>query len=207
MTKLATLVFPRPTCLIAFEVAATALASFWLRECGHSTTKSDPSWYWSAPAGAMGASANASAAADGLADRFDGSQHLVCKIAPVSDHMLFVAVGTGEVKGPPRFNPYELAKVIGAGSHSPHEAALKYQRGALEPLQQIWRANRARYFEIGKEGNGPTLIPQGFAFIGLDQEGIISVAGSDFKLVGPPISIVRLSRKGSIEWVSRGVCQ
>ena len=191
--------------------------------------------------------------------------------------MLFVAVGTGEVKGPPRFNPFELAKVIGAGSHSPHEAALEYQRCALEPLQQIWRANRARYFEIGKEGNGPTPIPQGFAFIGLDQEGIISVAGSDFiqdaanppnlhaselqefagknvddvyfypigiyagvpsfgvinawiygekigvpaaltraleaqvkatpKLVGPPISIVRLSRKGSIEWVSRGVCQ
>jgi hypothetical protein len=27
------------------------------------------------------------------------------------------------------------------------------------------------------------------------------------KLVGPPISIVRLSRKGSIEWISRAACK
>jgi hypothetical protein len=217
-------------------------------------------------------------AADSLANRLEGGQHLICKIAQVSDHMLFVAVGTGRVEGPLRFDPYELGRIIGANSQSSHEAALKYERAALGPLQQIWRANRARYFEIGEGGNGPTPKgPGGFAFIGLDQDGNISAAGSDFvedaatppnllaselrefagknaddiffypmgvyasvpssgvinawiytekigvpdalrraieaqikaapKLVGPPISIVRLSRKGSVEWISRGVCQ
>jgi hypothetical protein len=93
-------------------------------------------------------------AADSLANRFEGGQHSVCKIAQVSDHMLFVATGTGTVEAPLHFNPYELARIISANSHSPHEAALKYVRAALKPLQQIWRANRARYSEIG-EGNGP----------------------------------------------------
>jgi hypothetical protein len=119
-------------------------------------------------------------AADSLANRFDGSQHSVCKITQVSDHMLFVATGTGAVEGPLHFNPYEVARIIGANSHSPREAAMKYARAALEPLQQIWRVNRARYFEIG-EGNGPKPKgPQVFRFIGLDQDGNISAAGTDF---------------------------
>jgi hypothetical protein len=216
-------------------------------------------------------------AADSLANRFEGGQHSVCKIVQVSDHMLFVATGTGTVEPPLHFNPYELARISSINSHSPHEAALKYARAALEPLQQIWRVNHARYFEIG-EGNGQKPKgPQAFTFIGLDQDGNISAAGSYFvedtatppnlrmnelqefagknaddiffypmgvfasvpspgvinawiyaekigapdalkraieaqikatpRLVGPPISIVRLSRNGSIQWVCRGVCK
>jgi len=191
--------------------------------------------------------------------------------------MLFVATGIGTVDAPLYFNPYELARISSVNSHSPREAALQYARAALEPLNQIWRMNRARYYEIG-EGNGPMPQgPQAFTFIGLDQDGNISAAGSDFvedaatppnllanqlkefagknaddiffypmgvyesvpspsvinewiytdkigapdalkraieaqikatpNLVGPPISIVRLSREGAIQWVSRGVCK
>jgi hypothetical protein len=215
-------------------------------------------------------------AADSLANRFEGGHHSVCKIVQVSDHMLFVATGTAAVEAPLHFDPYELARISSTNSHSPHEAALKYASAALAPLQQIWRVNRARYFEI--EGNGPKPKgPQAFTFIGLDQNGNISAAGSYFvedaatppnlranelqeftgknsddiffypmgvtasvpspgvinswiytdkigapealkraiedqikatpKLVGPPISIVRLRRKGSIRWVCRGVCK
>jgi hypothetical protein len=119
-------------------------------------------------------------AADSLANRFEGGQHSVCKVVQVSDHMLFVATGTGAVEAPLHFNPYELARISSTNSHSPHEAALKYAIAALEPLQQIWRVDRARYFEIG-EGNGPKPKgPQAFTFIGLDQNGNVSAAGSYF---------------------------
>ena len=66
-------------------------------------------------------------AADSLANRFEGGQHSVCKIAQVSDHMLFVATGIGTVDAPLYFNPYELARISSVNSHSPREAAL--QRG------------------------------------------------------------------------------
>jgi len=217
-------------------------------------------------------------ATDSLSNRVEGGgPRLVCKIAQVSDHMLFASTGIGVAEYPP-FDPYALAKISSTNSRTPREAALKYASAALGPLQRVWGVARARYLKIQKE-SGPEAKgvphPQSFVFVGLDQNGNIAAVGSDFvedsstppklraedlqefttknsysfvslgvrgsvpsaevidawiykdkigapaalkrgieeqigatpKLVGPPISIVRLSRDGSLQWVSRGVCK
>jgi hypothetical protein len=214
-------------------------------------------------------------AADSLSNRMEGGQRMVCKIVQVSDHMLFAAAGTGATENP-HFNPYDLAKLSSADKRSPHEAATKYADDAIAPLQEIWRANRARYFELAEEAGGPKPPgPQDFNFVGLDKSGLISGYGTNFvedaatppnlranqlrdftgknandiflyrtgvvgnlpsdseingwvnadgapaalkraietqikatpNLVGGEISIVRLGRDGSINWINRGECK
>src|SRR5437899_769533 len=117
-------------------------------------------------------------AADGLSNRIEGGQRSVCKIFQVSEHMIFIASGTG-VTDNPRFSPYEVAKTSSTNSRSPREAAIKYARDALPSLQEIWRLNRARYIELGAAKNGPP-ISQDYVFIGLNQNGLISGAGTNF---------------------------
>jgi hypothetical protein len=219
-------------------------------------------------------------AADSLSNRLEGGHpRLACKIVQVSDHMLFAATGIGAAEHPP-FDPYGIARISSTNSRSPHEAALKYESAALGPLTRVWRAGRSRYMKIEKASGLKPIggrRPHGFVFVGLDHNGNVSVAGTDFvedsaalhnlrakdlleftgknsneisivglgvqnnvpseaaiqswiytdkmgvpaalkrgielqvkatpKLVGPPISIVRFLRDGSIEWVSRGICQ
>lgn len=200
---------------------------------------------------------------------------MVCKIVQVSDHMLFVAAGTGLTENP-YFSPHDLARSSVASNRSPHEAAAKYASDAVAPLQEIWRANRARYATLLAEANRPKPTgPQDFMFIGFNQTGLISASGTNFigdastppnvrandfrelvgknpgdfflyetgiyeafppgdqinrwinangapaalkraiemqikatpNLVGGDISIVRLRRDGSVEWVNRGECK
>jgi hypothetical protein len=219
-------------------------------------------------------------AADSLSNRLEGGHpRLACKIVQVSNHMLFVATGIGIAEHPP-FDPYDLARISSTNSRSPHEAALKYEIAALGPLTRVWRVGRSRYMKIEKASGlkaSSGLHPHGFVFAGLDQNGNVSVVGTDFvedsatphnlrakdlleftgknpneisivrvgvqdnvpaeaaiqawiytdkmgvpaalkrgielqvkatpKFVGPPISIVRILRDGSIDWVSRGICQ
>jgi hypothetical protein len=214
-------------------------------------------------------------AADSLSNRVEGGQRMVCKIVQVSDHMLFVAAGTGLTENP-HFNPHDLAKTSVASSRSPHEAAVQYASNAIAPLQEIWRANRVRYVDLlaGAHRPEPTG-PQDFMFVGFNQTGLISASGTNFvgdassppnvrvndfrelvgknpghfflyetgiydafpsddqinrwinadgapaalkraiemqikatpDLVGGDISIVRLSRDGSIQWLNRGECK
>jgi len=219
-------------------------------------------------------------AADSLSTRLEGGHsRLACKIVQVSNHMLFVSTGIGIAENPP-FDPYDLARISSTYSRNPNEAALKYESAALGPLMRVWRAGRSRYMKIEKAGGVKASgghHPHGFVFVGLDQNGNVSVAGTDFvedsttlhnlrakdlleftgknlneisivrlgvqdsvpseaaiqawiytdkmgvpaalkrgielqikatpNVVGPPISIVRFLRDGSIDWVSRGVCQ
>jgi hypothetical protein len=217
-------------------------------------------------------------AVDSLSNRLEGGRpRLACKIVRVSNHMLFVATGIGIAEYPP-FDSYDLARISSTNSRSPHEAALKYESAALEPLTRVWRAGRSRYMKIAKaNGLKASSGPQSFIFVGLDQNGNVSVVGTDFveesatphnlrakdlveftgknpneisivrlgvvdgvppeatiqawiytdkmavpaalkrgielqikatpKVVGPPISIIRFLRDGSIDWVSRGICQ
>jgi hypothetical protein len=119
-------------------------------------------------------------AADSLSNRMEGGQRMVCKIVQVSDHMLFAASGTG-VSENPHFNPYDLAKLSSADNRSPHEAATKYASDAIAPLQEIWRARRARYLELAEKADGPKPTgPQDFNFVGLDKTGLISGSGTTF---------------------------
>jgi hypothetical protein len=209
-------------------------------------------------------------AADSLSNRLEGGQRMVCKIAQVSDHMLFAAAGTGTTL---LFNPYDLAKTNASNSRNPHEAAEKYAGDAWWPLQTFWRANRARYLELSPAGMPKPKGPQSFVFVGLNEIGLLSSSGADFvefsvtppilraselveltgkdsrflyragivenlpsdgeiagwidangtpaalkraietqskatpDLVGGEISIVRLSRDGSIQWLNRGECK
>jgi hypothetical protein len=215
-------------------------------------------------------------AADSLANRIEGGQHLVCKVIQISDRMLFVSTGMGVTDTPVYFNPYEIARISAASGVNPHEAALKYEHDAVEVLQQIWRTSRDQYLAF-YQGGAPDG-PQAFEFIGLDPEGNLTAAGGHFvedaapphvlsavddppvtgktrngaflvrlgvkanapsdgviegwldqlpaevavtraletqidaqnaetqKLIGRPVSVVTLSRDGTIKWVSRGAC-
>jgi len=118
-------------------------------------------------------------ATDSLSNRMEGGQRFVCKVAQVSEHMLFVATGTGSTENP-HFNPYELARINSMNGRSPREAAIKYSSEALPTLQTIWRLNRSRYFDIGAINSTRPTGPQDFLFIGLNQNGLISASGSSF---------------------------
>ena len=61
-------------------------------------------------------------AADSLSNRMEGGQRHVCKIAQVSDHMLFIASGTGATENP-KFDPYEIARIDSINARNPREAA------------------------------------------------------------------------------------
>jgi hypothetical protein len=116
-------------------------------------------------------------AADSLSNRIEGGQRMVCKIAQVSDHMFFLATGIGATENP-HFDPYDIAR-WSAAHRSPREAAVKYGTDALVPLQDVWRLNRSRYLE--KAGvNGPKLGPQSFLFVGVTDDGIVSMVGANF---------------------------
>ena len=117
-------------------------------------------------------------AADNLSNRIEGGQRLVCKVAQVSEHTLFVAEGIGSTENP-RFDPYELAKVASTNCRNPREAAMKYASDAMPALQEIWRLNRSRILDIGV-GNRKRPIAQDFTFVGLTQDGLISFSGSSF---------------------------
>src|ERR1039458_8262028 len=82
-------------------------------------------------------------ATDSLSNRVEGGgPRLVCKIAQVSDHMLFASTGIGVAEYPP-FDPYALAKISSTNSRTPREAALKYASAALGPLQRVRQIERA----------------------------------------------------------------
>jgi hypothetical protein len=119
-------------------------------------------------------------ATDSLSNRLEGGQRLVCKVAQVSDHMLFVATGTGVTRHPD-FNPYDLARISSMDGRSPREAASKYAIAALPQLQEIWRLNRARYFEMSATDDSRPSGPQEFIFVGLNRKGLISASGANFR--------------------------
>jgi hypothetical protein len=213
-------------------------------------------------------------AADSLSNRGEGGTYMVCKIVQVSDHMLFVAAGAGASENP-HFNPHELAKLSVGSDQSPREAATKYANDAVATLQEMWRANRARWQNLLGANHPRPTGPQDFMFVGLNQIGRISASGTNFigdtstppnvrandlremvgknsggfllyetgiydafpsddqiigwinadgpsatlkraiemqvkatpELVGGDISVVRLSRDGSIQWINRGECK
>ena len=65
---------------------------------------------------------------------------------------------------------------------------------ALPSLQEIWQRSRSRYFELGGANRPKPPGPQNFVFVGLDREGLISLAQSNFIEDATPSHILRANK-------------
>jgi hypothetical protein len=129
-------------------------------------------------------------AADSLSTPLDGGpQQMVCKIAQVSDHMLFAVTGASTMLF--TLNPYDLAKGIGSHSRNPHEAAKKYADDAWYPLQKYWKQSRTQYVELNPPGTPEPDGPQSFIFVGLNKVGLISGSEDEFVEFSVMVPILR----------------